>query len=247
MQEKIRALLFDFTRNNLDADELAKINMTSGRNVLNDVIQFEDGEFSDSPFVQLIEIECEIGSHDIVRNEQMSNILGINKNNLYFYCIYTRAFKGACSFTMNCLSKGSPGALNILANKSMFERAVSIFEIRFKNRGEWSAWQAIAGKFIVAQNYRFGSGGIAEAYSSMTEREIEIFKLNFQIRYSGSIISEMIMPNTLPRIMNDPFNSDIRKIIDPNTFEILFDSQIIQEISSEKSCEVWRKFEERYK
>lgn len=77
--KKINALLFNFTKDNLDAHEATKENMTSGRNVLKDIIQFENGEFSDSPFVQLIEIACD-GPYNHVNDEQMSNknILIIN-------------------------------------------------------------------------------------------------------------------------------------------------------------------------
>jgi hypothetical protein len=59
--------------------------------------------------------------------------------------------------------------------------------------------------------------------------------------------SDLMKPNTLPRIINDPFNNGIRKIIDPTTFQILFDSQIIQEVPSDKSYEIWREFEDRYR
>lgn len=246
MQGKITALLFDFKKENLDAHEAAKVNMTSGKNVLKDLIQFEDGEFSESSFVQLIEIACDI-PYNHIPNEQMSNILGIDKNNLCFYRIYTYSIKNSRSYTMGYLSRGAPGQLMILANKAMFEKAIPIFEIRFKRNDKWSSWQAIAGKFLVVQNYSSGPGGIAEVYSSMTEREIEDFRQNFQVRYSGSIVSELVMPNKLPRIINDPSSSDIRKIIDPNTFQILFDSQIMQVVSSDESYGIWRKFEDRYR
>lgn len=249
MRDKINALLFDFTKDNLHAHEADNILMTSGKNILNEIIQFENGEFSDSPFAQLIEIECESDNYNHIKNETMSNILGIDKNSLFLYEIYTHHF-----FKKRCFTRGNlPSTLQakffILANKGMLEESVPIFEIRFKKyineEEKWSSWQAISGKFIVTQEYRFGPGGVLGVYSSMTEREIESFKRNFQIRYSGSIITELGMPNTLHRI-EDPFNSDIRKIIDPNTFQILFDSQIINEVSSEKSCEVWQKFSDRY-
>ncbi|KYG27734.1 hypothetical protein [Alkalihalobacillus trypoxylicola] len=253
MRKKIKALLFDFTKDHLAAHEAGKVHMTSGENVLKDImIQFENGECSDSPFVELIEIEPKAGSYDLIRNEQMSHIIGIDEHNLCFYPIYTRTFKKNRSFTRALLSKGARGEFMILANNEMFEGVNPVFEIRFKyydNRAEqwkWSSWQAIAGKFIVAQTYKFGPGGIAEVYSSLTEKEIETFKQDFQIRYSGSSIVELGIENSLPRIMNDPFNGDFRKVIDPNTFQILFDSQIIQEVSSEKSYEIWKSFEERY-
>lgn len=244
MSNKITALMFDFTTDNLNAHEVWKENMTSGRNVLNDIIQFEKGEFSDSPFVQSIEIATD-DSYNLVKDGQMSNILKIDKENLCNYQMYTNTFKKSRSYTKGM---GTSKGIIILANKAMFEQTKHIFEIRYiKNDKKWSPWHAITGKFIVAHVYRFGPGGIAEVYSPMATREIENFTQNFQIRYSGSMTHELMKSNTLPRIVNDPHNDDIRKIIDPTTFQILFDSQIIQEVPSDKSYEVWRKFEERYR
>lgn len=244
MRGKITALLFDFTGNNLYAHEAAKVSMTSGKNVLKDLIQFEDGEFSESPFVQLIEIACD-QPYNSIRDEQISTILGIDKNNLCFYQIYTYYFKNNISFTRD-LSIGDVGKPIILANKAMLEVANPIFEIRSKINEKWSSWQAITGRFIVAQKHRGVKAGVKGIYSPMTERDIESFKQNFQLRYSGSRILELGKPNALLRIKNDPSNSDIRKVIDPKTFQILFDSQIIQAVSSDESYELWRKFEERY-
>ncbi|MDN4605904.1 hypothetical protein [Sporosarcina highlanderae] len=244
MQDKIKALLFDFTEDNLNVHQASKADIISGRNILKDGIQIINGEFSDTPFVQIIEIDSFVP--DKVENVQMSNILGIDESELCVYSIYSRTFKESRSFTRGELSSGYPGDFTILTNKAMFEKANPIFEIRFKKNEKWSSWQAIAGKFIVAQNYKFGPGGIAEVYSSMSEKVIETFSHDFQIRYSGSGVSEFGMVNSLHRIIKDPIHSDIRKIIDPFTFQILFDSQLIQELSSEKSIEAWRKFEERY-
>jgi hypothetical protein len=249
MSNKINFLLFDFTTENLNAHEVWKENMTSGRNVIKDIIQFENGEFSDSPFVQLIEIACDgLDNYNHVKDEQISNILGIDKENLCNYQMYTNTFKNSRSYTRGMRRSGD---IIIWANKAMFEQTfkqTNIFEIRYyQNEEKWSSWQAITGKFIVAQEYRFGPGGVAEVYSPMATREIANFKGNFQIRYSGSMTSDLMKPNTLPRIINDPFNNGIRKIIDPTTFQILFDSQIIQEVPSDKSYEVWRDFEERYR
>ncbi|GAF66070.1 hypothetical protein BTS2_2970 [Bacillus sp. TS-2] len=255
MRKKIKALLFDFTKDHLAAHEAGKVHMTSGENVLKDImIQFENGECSDSPLVELIELEPEPESsrYDIVRNEQMSHIMGIDEHNLCSYPIYDHIFIKSRSYTRALLSKGARGEFMILANKEMFEGVNPIFEIRYKyldnkaSQWKWSSWHAIAGKFIVAQTFNVGPGGIAEVYSSITEKEIETFKQDFQIRYSGSSIVELAIENSLTRIMNDPFNGDFRKVIDPNTFQILFDSQIIQEVSSEKSYEIWKSFEERY-
>lgn len=244
---KVTAMLFDLTQGNLDTHEASKITMTSGSNIINDIIQLNNNEFIHSPFAQLIEIECELDSYDHVTNKTMSNILGIDENNLLFYNFYKHVFTKNRLFTSEFRPSMWITKLFFLANKEMFKKADPIFDIRFKNDdGKWSSWQAIAGKFIVAQENKFGPGGIASVYSPITEKEIEGFKSKFQIRYSGSIIYELVMPNTLPRIIKDPINSDIRKIIDPNTYQILFDSQIIQEVSSEKSYEVWRGFEERY-
>lgn len=255
MGEKIRALLFDFTKDNLDAHESGKVNITSGENVLEDVIQFENGEFNDSPFVRLFEIEG-YSSHILnpqtihIKGEQLSNILEVDKNNLCFYSLYNRYFlkRGRGTYTIEVKTSRQ---LMFLANKEMFKGGnIPIFEIRVKmdihGEEKWSSWQAVAGKFIVIGNSY--SSGIAEVYNSMTEKEIETFKQDFQIRYSGSSVLEFEMGNySLPRIINDPFNSDIRKIIDPYSFQILFDSQIIKEVSREKSCEYWEIFEERYK
>ncbi|NLP52032.1 hypothetical protein [Bacillus sp. RO1] len=241
----ITALLFDFTTDNLDAHEIWKENMTSGRNVLNDIIQFENGEFSDTPFVRSIEIAC-YDCFNHIKDEQMSNILKIDKENLCNYEMYNTTYRKSRSFTRNMQSLGDK--IIILANKSMVEQTKHIFEIRYKeNEEKWSSWQAIAGKFIVTQEYRFGPGGVAQVYSPLAAKQIANFKQKFEIRYSGSILLDMGEPNTLTRIINDPFNNGIRKIIDPTTFQILFDSQIIQEVPSEKSDEIWRNFEERYR
>ena len=70
---------------------------------------------------------------------------------------------------------------------------------------------------------------------------------NFQMRYSGYRVKELFQANILYRIIDDPFNTNIRKIIDPTTFHILFDSQIIQETSSDESYEIWKEFEKRYR
>lgn len=245
MLENVNVLLFDFTRENLDEHEEAKVNLTSGKNVLEDLIQFEDGEFCESPFVQCIQIPTD-DPYNQIPDEQMSDILGIEKNNLLYYRIFITSFKKSYSFTHGYLDEGARD-IKILANKKMIEENFPIFEIRYKVGEKWSSWQAIAGKFIVAHDYRFGPGGVREVYSSITEREISIIKQNFQIRYSGNTVNEILEPNTLYRIINDPFDSVIRKIIDPSTFQILFDSQLIQEVSSEKSFVIWRKFEERYR
>ncbi|MEC5424307.1 hypothetical protein QGM71_12475 [Virgibacillus sp. C22-A2] len=248
MQDKIKVLLFDLTEDNLIVHQAINSNIISGRNILKDSIQFKNGEFSDTPFVKLIEIEYESAINNTVKDVQMSKILGIDESNLCFYHFYYHTYKRFRSFTRKELSSGYPGEFIILTNKAMFEKAnsIPIFEIRFKKNEKWSSWQAIAGKFIVAQNYIFGPGGVAEVYSSMTEKVIETFGQDFQIRYGGRSVSELGMINSLHRIINDPFHSDIRKIIDPFTFQILLDSQLIQELSSEKSIEVWRNFEERY-
>jgi hypothetical protein len=244
MSNKINFLLFDFTADNLDANEAWKEKMTSGRNVLEDIIQFENSEFCDSPFVRSIEVACE-GFYNGVEDEQMSNILKIDKENLCNYQMYRNYFKKTWSGTRHMLPQGD---VFIFANKAMLEQTNHIFEIRYyQNEEKWSSWQAITGKFIVAQEYRFGPGGVTGAYSPMATREIANFKQKFEIRYSGFKIEERVTPNTLHRITNDPFNDDIRKIIDPTTFQVLFDSQIIEEVSSDKSYEVWRKFEERYR
>ncbi|TXC81569.1 hypothetical protein FS935_21945 [Metabacillus litoralis] len=251
MKDTIKALLFDFSKENLDVDIDDKFNITLGNNILNDILRFEKGNFIDNPFVQLTEIECELDSHNFVSNEKMSNILGIDKSSICFYQIYTHFFRRMYLSTIGKSPATFQVKFIILAYKEMFEKAEPIFDIRFKSyvddEEKWSSWQAIAGKFIVAQEYRFGPGGIAEVYNSMTEKEIENFKQNFQIRYSGSIVSELGMPNTLPRIINDPFSSDLIKIIDPNTFQILFDSQILRGSSSEESGELWQIFDERYR
>jgi len=251
MGEKIRALLFDFTKDNLDAHEALKVNITSGVNILEDLIRFQNGEFKDSPFVRLFEIEgdssyIEYARTIHIKDEHLSNILGIDKNNLCFYHFYNYYFLKLGTFMKGKTSR----ELTILANKEMFKGVnIPIFEIRtrmvFHGEEKWSSWQAIAGKFIVIGNS--GPSGLAEVYSSMTKKEIEAFKQDFQIRYSGSIVLEMGMGNSLTRIINDPLNSEIRKIIDPYNFHILFDSQIIKEVSRERSFGYWKIFEERYK
>jgi len=77
MLENVNVLLFDFTRENLDEHEEAKVNLTSGKNVLEDLIQFEDGEFCESPFVQCIQIPTD-DPYNQIPDEQMSDILGID-------------------------------------------------------------------------------------------------------------------------------------------------------------------------
>src|SRR5690606_5495265 len=89
MLENVNVLLFDFTRENLDEHEEAKVNLISGKNVLEDLIQFEDGEFCESPFVQCIQIPTD-DPYNQIPDEQMSDILGIEKNNLLYYRIFTR-------------------------------------------------------------------------------------------------------------------------------------------------------------
>lgn len=252
MGEKIRVLLFDFTKNNLDAHEKCKVNITSGENILEDLIRFENGEFKDSPFVRLLEIEGDSAYLEIrraihIRDEHLSNILEVDKKNLCYFHFYN--YYILKRFTIMSEVKTSRELL-ILANKEMFTGGkIPIFEIRAKivvhGEEKWSSWQAIAGKFIVIGHSNHS--GLAEVYNSMTEKEIETFKQDFQIRYSGSSVLEMGMENSLTRIIKDPFNSNIRKIIDPYTFQILFDSQIIKEVSRESGFEYWKIFEERYK
>ncbi|WP_322421617.1 hypothetical protein [Jeotgalibacillus haloalkalitolerans] len=246
MGETIKALMFDFTRDNLNAYEVDKAMLTSGENLLSDIMQFESMKYIESPFTRLIDIECDY-ANNLIKDEKMSTILGIDKENLFHYYFFDRINKKSHSSTKTYLSAGHPGEFSILASKTMLEAGDPIFEIRFKLEEKWSSWQAIAGKFIVAQNYRFGPGGVAEVYHSMTEKEIESFKQTFQIRYSGSIRLALNMPDTLRRMINDPFDRDIRKLIDPHTFQILFDSQLMHEFSSEKSQEIWSKFETRYR
>lgn len=240
MRNTIKALLFDFTKENLDTYNTDKINMTSGNDVLNDIIQFENGNFIDSPFVQLIDIEYESDEYYIIRNEEMCKVLEIDKNNFFYYGIYARRLKKTGIYT----SRLRINSFEIIANKEMFEGTVApIFEIRANH--EMTSWQAIAGKFIVIRESI--PSGIAEVYNPITKYAIEMFKQDFQIRYSGSKILDIGVHNPLPRINKDPFNSNIIKIIDPSTFQISFDSQIIQENSSEKSSEIWKRFEERYR
>lgn len=239
-------LLFDLTYDNLKANEADKENITSGRNILKDIIKFINSKFSDSNFVKSIKIECN-DLHHTIKNEEMSNILGMSENNLCFYRVYNYSLKREYSKTTAYLNTGKIGEYKIIANEKMFEGTEPIFEIRYKIEDKWSSWQGIAGKFILAKNSEWGPSGIAGRYSSITEEEIEIIKQKFQIRYSGSIVGEFVKKNTLPRIINDPFYSDIRKVIDPTTFHILFDSLVIQEVPNDKSYEIWMKFQERYR
>lgn len=244
MGDTIKALLFDFTKENLEAHIEEKINMTSGNNILNDIIQFENEDFIDNPFVKLIDIECEsVHYYSTISNEQMSKVLEIDNNNIYYYEIYKRKLsEGKSRFLVSRV----PLDPLIIANKEMFEgNFVPIFEIKFNNE-KMSSWQAIAGKFIVI----CGSipRGVAGVYNPIRKVSIEYFKREFQIRFSGNTIytiGESI--NTLHRISKDPFSSDLIKIIDPSTSQILFDSQIIKENSSEKSREIWQEFDQRYR
>ena len=247
MSEKINMLLFDFTKDNLEGHEEYKKNMTSGINFLSDIIQFENDEFLNSSFVQLVETNYD-NDYGHIKDRKISNILGIDEVNLCFYQIYDYLCKKTVSMTREYLNTGQIREFKIIANKTMFKENSSIFEIRFKiEEDKWSSWQAIAGKFILTKDINMGAGGVAGLYSSITKKEIEVFMQSFQMRYSGRRIDELIQPNILCRIVDDPFNTNIRKIIDPTTFHILFDSQIIQETSSDKSYEIWKEFEKHYR
>ncbi|MGG0717667.1 hypothetical protein ABE096_08725 [Robertmurraya massiliosenegalensis] len=247
MSKKITALLFDFTIDNLNAHEDWKEIMISGRNVLDDIIRFKEDEFCNSPLVQLIEIETESDSYKIIRNESMCNILGINNNNLCLYQNYSQQIRRRkISFTRPSNPRVLSDKFAILANKEMFEGTFPIFEIRLRRAEKWSVWQAIAGKFIFIMEFPY-PGGIAEIYRSIDNRQIENLKGNIEIRYSGISLQEVCSPFVLPRIVEDPFCCDLRKIIDPNTFHILFDSQIIHDFPGEKYNNAWKVFEERYR
>ncbi|MCM3612684.1 hypothetical protein M4S82_15670 [Planococcus sp. MERTA32b] len=242
MRDTIKALLFDFTKENLEAHIAENINMTSGNNIVNDIIQFENEKFIDNPFVKLIDIEYE-SVHDEygISNEQMSKVLEIDNNNICFYEIHNRKLskdKRRCHASTVALDP------LIIANKEMFEEVnAPIFEIKYRN--EMSSWQAIAGKFILIHGNT--PGGLLGIYNPIRKSSIEnFFKRDFQIRFSGNKISTIAI-NHLHRICNDPFSSDLIKIIDPSTSQILFDSQLMKDNSSEKSGEIWRKFDERYR
>ncbi|NRG28238.1 hypothetical protein HRF69_14030 [Bacillus circulans] len=243
MRDTIKALLFDFTKENLEAHIEENINMTSGNNILNDIIQFKNENFIDNPFVKLIDIEFESDYGYFISDEQMSKVLGIDNNNIFRYAIYGRKLSRNKSTSMSVTVPLDP---LIIANKAMFEESYNpIFEIKINNK-EMSSWQAIAGKFILIH----GSipGGVAEVYNPIRKASIESFERNFQIRFSGVTIQSLVaLDNPLHRICKDPFSSDLIKIIDPSTYQILFDSHIIKENSSEKSREIWQKFDERYR
>lgn len=83
----------------MDEHEEAKVNLTSGKNVLEDLIQFEDGEFCESPFVQCIQIPTD-DPYNQIPDEQMSDILGIEKNNLLYYRIFISSFKNPIHLQM---------------------------------------------------------------------------------------------------------------------------------------------------
>ncbi|MFT8322391.1 MAG: hypothetical protein ABF649_15975 [Bacillus sp. (in: firmicutes)] len=244
MRDTIKALLFDFTKENLEAHIEEKINMTSENNILNDIIQFKNENFIDNPFVKLIDIEYESVHHYYsISDEQMSKVLEIDNNNIFYYKISRRKLSKNKSWSVTSTVPLDP---LIIANKEMFEENFNpIFEIKLNNN-EMSSWQAIAGKFIVIH----GSipGGVAGIYNPIRKASIESFKRNFQIRFSGVTIQSLDASNNpLHRICKDPFSSDLIKIIDPSTYQILFDSHIIKENSSEKSREIWQKFDERYR
>lgn len=247
MKDTIKALLFDFTKENLEAHVADKINMTSGNNIVNDIIQFEDEKLIDNPFVKLIDVEYE-SNHGYygISNEQMSKVLEIDNNNVCHYEIYKRSLPKSKRFSVVQRVSLDPNPI-IIANKEMFEEnIVPIFEIQFI-QDETTSWQAIAGKFILIH----GSipRGVIGIYNPISKHSIEYFKQDFQIRFSGEKIDAIIgeSMNHLPRIYKDPFISDLIKIIDPSTSQILFDSQIIKYNSSEKNREIWQKFDERYR
>lgn len=242
--EKIKCLLFNLSSANLVAHEEFKEKVMSGCNILTEIIRFENGKFVDSPFVQQMEIPTR-DEYNLIKNEDMSNILGIDDHNLLYYEFFKQRFMSSTSGTLGNLMGGS--GFKILLDKLMFKGERYVYEIRFRYRENWTSWQAIAGKFIVLQEYGFGPGGIAEVYSSMSAKEVEAFKDDFQIRYCGCLIEEMVLSDSLQRIYNDPCNSDIRKIIDPSTYQILFDSQLIQEFSGEDISKIWFDFENRYR
>jgi|GEM_PF-2944252 len=239
--EKIKALMFNLSSENLDLHKKLTLNMLSGNNVLTDIIQFESGEFVDSPFVQHIEIPAR-DEYNFIKNEDMSSILCIDDDDLLYYKFFKQKIMNSRLSTV-----GGIGGFKILLDKSMFEREKHVYEIRYRHGDTWTSWQAIAGKFIVAQEYRFGPGGIAEVYNSMNVNEVEAFKDEFQIRYCGKLFEEMVLSNALHRIYNDPYNNEIRKIIDPSTYQILFDSQMMQDFSREKISKIWLDFDERYR
>jgi len=243
---KIKALKFNLTDKNIKEHAVIIDALTSGINVLTDIIHLSKGQFIDCPFVQQIEIACD-GPCNHIKSERICDILGIDKSNLCYFNFYRHSFKKSRSYTQELLHYGHPGEIKILVNKKMFEVSRNIFEIRLKIQDEWSSWHGIAGEFIISRNYRFGPGGIVDVYNSMDTNEIAKFVTNYQIRYCGVLLSDLMMPKVLFRVFKDPFNSEIRKIIDPVTFQILFDSQIIQEASSEKSDKLWSDFESRYR
>ncbi|AIY05690.1 hypothetical protein Plano_1725 [Planococcus sp. PAMC 21323] len=240
MKDTIKALLFDFTKENLEAHVADKINMTSGNNILNDIIQFEDEKLIDNPFAKLIDIDYE-SNHGYwgISNEQMSKVLEIDNNNVCHYEIYRR------SRLFSVIQKVALDPI-IIVNKEMFQETnVPIFEIKFI-KDETISWQAIAGKFILIHGST--PRGIIGIYNPIRKFSIEEFKQDFQIRFSGVTMNRLDESiKHPPRIHKDPFSSDVLKIIDPSTSQILFNSQITKYNSSEKSYEIWQKFDERYR
>ncbi len=245
MENKITALMFDLTKANMIKHHENFETMTLSRNVLNDIINVSNDLFIESPFAYQIEMTSE-DLHGYVDTGELSNILGIGKDDLDSYHIFSKHYKKLGLFTLQHLNRSSSGDFIFWANHKMFEQNDPIFEIRYKISETWSSWHAIAGKFIVAMYYKYGPGGIANVYSPMNTRDISNFKSSFELRYCGELIPNMDLTDMMHRVNNDPFNANMRKIIEPITFQILLDSQIIHDISSEDSYKTWLDFEKRY-
>lgn len=103
-----------------------------------------------------------------------------------------------------------------------------VFEIRFNinpSENKWAPWQAIPGKFIVLGDYRFAPSGIADSYSEFTKENYDkSMKNNIQIRFSGYMPWNFTIFDDVHRVIGDPVNENIVKIVDNKTYQILFDS-----------------------
>lgn len=256
IMEKVNFLLFDLTDENIKSNQELQEMLLSGENILSEVAQIKNNAFTDSPFVKQIEARGE-NDYSHIKDEEMSKLLEVDKNNLLYYEFFRTTIKNARSMTVSYNYHGNLGQFKLLTNKSMFKSNKHIFEIRCKVDDKWSSWQAIAGKFIIAKEYRFGPGGIREKYNFMGSNEFEIIKQDYQLRYCGRVFDDMLMENTLSKIHNDPFNHSVVKMIDPDTNIVLFDlqmsdkihfdSQVPNEISVKEISKFWMDYVKRYR
>lgn len=251
MNEKIEFLLIDLTHKKINSYLDHEPKITSGKDILKDIIKFENGKLQESPFVQIIELDHSAYSDKnlYLGEEQMSSNLNVKKDNLHIHHLRTYNF-----FETRLKNQvvPNPERFLIFTDKNMvYKSSNSVFEIRTKINGlygdSWSPWHAISGKFIIAQNVMYGPNGIVGKYNDLNEERIKIFNQIFQIRYSGESVVQIEMADELPRISSDPCNSKIKKIIDPYTFQILFDSTPLYKLSVEESFKTWQDFEKRYR